>query len=322
MDPKLLRLLGSTHNQETVMKNSKTDVFAKRQGTTACAAFLLAFAGFGFAGAASAQPVHLSNGLFGAEEWTLSPSDGTPARPTVNGASFNVGAPNGTRFYVEQSSNGVPATTLGKTLNLMYDLGSFKSGAASGSPGLFTDVFFQNGKTDYVVHITGNTANDIKAFEKSNGVMSPVDAAGGFDLSSPIWHPLDAADLALAKFHAGASFGASPNYADSHLIIEFDLSVDTSGVGSSLAPPAPDGLYDPAPAFWSGSVGGQGRPTIVVGSAVFDLNSDGTTLVTPVLGPNGLPILQAVPEPSSVLLLAAGAIALLGVSRRGAKVPA
>lgn len=291
------------------MKHFGTKVFSLRRGP-ARAAILLALAGFGGSGAASAQPFHLSDGLFGAEEWTVSPSNGAPARPSVNGASFNVGAPNGSRFYVEQSSNGAPGGTLGHTLNLMYDLGGFTPGGAGG---LFTDVFFQNGRTDYVVHISDS---GIQAFEKRHDVFSPIDAAGGFDLSSPVWSALDAGDLALAQFHAASSVGGSPNYADPHMIVEFDLSVDTSGTSSPLAALAADGLYDPAPAFWSGSVGGQGRPTIVVGAAFFALNGNGTTSVTPVLGANGLPALQVIPEPGTLLLLGAGAAGLLGGGRR------
>ncbi|MBV6322013.1 PEP-CTERM sorting domain-containing protein [Duganella violaceipulchra] len=291
------------------MKHSQTKVFSVKRGGWR-GILLLALAGIGLAGAAQAAPVHVSDGLFGPAEWIVSATNGAPPRPTVSSASFTVGAPGGTRFYVEQSTSGAPGSTLGHTLNLMYDLGSFTSAGAGGQ---FMDVFFQNGSTDYVVHISDS---GIQSFEKSHAVRSPVDAAGGFDLSSPFWSALDADDLALARFHAGASFGSSPNYATPHFIVEFDLSVDTTGSATPLAPLPPDGLYSPAPSFWSGSFGGAGRSTIVVGSAVFSLSSNGTTVVNPVLGPGGLPVLQAIPEPGTLLLLAVGLLGLIGPSRR------
>lgn len=287
------------------MKHSPTKLFSLKHSAI-CGALLL-----GLAGAAQADPLHVSDGLFGPAEWTASATSSAPARATVSSSSFNVGAPGGTRFYVEQSTDGAPVSTLGHTLNLMYDLGSFTPGA-SGTSGLFMDVFFQNGADDYVVHITDS---GIRSFEKRHDVRSPVDAAGGFDLSSPVWSALDADDLALAKFHAGASIGSSPNYAAPHLIVEFDLSVDTTA-GATLAALPPDGLYSPEPSFWSGSLGGAGRPTIVVGSAIFLLHANGTTAVTPVLGAGGLPVLQAIPEPGTLLLLGAGGLVLLGASRR------
>ena len=48
-------------------------------------------------------------------------------------------------------------------------------------------------------------------------------------------------------------------------------------------------------------------------SAIFTLNPDGTTIVTPVLGTNGGPVQQipeGVPEPSSLLLVLSGVLAL------------
>lgn len=291
------------------MKHFSTKVFSLKRSAVRTALFL-GLAGAGLAGAARAAPLHISDGLFGPAEWTLSTDNGAPARPSVSTASFNVGAPGGTRFYVEQSTDGAPVTTLGHTLNLMYDLGSF---TPSTTTGVFMDVFFQNGSTDYVVHISDS---GIQSYEKRSDVLSPVDAAGGFDLGSPVWSALDAGDLALAKFHAGSSIGSSPNYAAPHMIIEFDLSVDTTAGAPALAPLPPNGLYSPGRLLWSGSVGEPGSPTIVVGSAFFSLKADGTTLVAPVTGANGLPILQAIPEPGTLLLLGAGVAGWLGASRR------
>jgi hypothetical protein len=52
-----------------------------------------------------------------------------------------------------------------------------------------------------------------------------------------------------------------------------------------------------------------------ISSAIFTLNPDGTTTVTPALGANGDPVLQpqnVVPEPSSQVLAGVGLLIVIG----------
>jgi hypothetical protein len=62
------------------------------------------------------------------------------------------------------------------------------------------------------------------------------------------------------------------------------------------------------------SAGGAADPPI--SSAIFTLNPDGTTTVTPALGANGDPVLQrqdvSVPEPSSLVLARVSPLSLVG----------
>ena len=266
---------------------------------------------------------------FVASRWTLSPTaiasghvtDGSFTSPTewagpnVSKVFFPVvGQSGGAYLYVEQGFRqqqqplaGPNAIALGSpdTLFLMYDyVNSNALGFNSGNA--FFDVFFQVNRPvdpdDYLVRIS---ASGFQAFERPSGSTPPTRPNGSFDIGSGSgWTPLDAADLALAGFHAAISQGSSPDLAAGHLMAEFDLSIDNSG------PPGRNGnngLYDPAPAFWSASVGSVNDPPI--SSAIFSLSPTGPTTVTPVLGPNGGPISvpqQVVPEPSTLLLAMLG----------------
>jgi hypothetical protein len=153
------------------------------------------------------------------------------------------------------------------------------------------DVFFQvpndnkTGGTDYVVSFAGTT---FVAYEKPTaGPASPLNPDGSFNLNSPVWTLLTPDDLARAQFQTAIGFGydpATPSVPD-HLLAEFQLTIQS--------PNAPlGGFYDPAPAFWSASVSGSSVSAAAdppISSGIFQLNPDGTTVVTPVFAANGGP---------------------------------
>jgi hypothetical protein len=270
----------------------------------ALTALPLTVASLGMAGEIAVAPTHTTDGLFNAG--TLPQTDGPEwSGPNVVKTFFPV-APDGSGgafLYVDQGAG----PQLG-TLFLMYDYvngnGSFVN--------TFFDVFFQDrvDNTDYDIRVQGA---GFTAFEKPFGPPSGLNPDGSFNFSSAPWTVLTTADLALANFHGAVGFGPSPNSSTSHLQAEFDLTINSAGSGT------PNGIYDPAPAFWSATctncaglgVGTQGDPPIT--SGIFQLNPDGTTIVTPVLGASGGPLQQpneSAPEPAS-LLLVAPALALL-----------
>ncbi len=256
----------------------------------------------------SANP-HVTDGVFtGPQEWDTT-------RTTVTEFTFPVvGNTGGANLFVEQA---------GGVLYLMYDYTN--SAALHLTPANATfDVFFQvpndqPGGTDYVVSFTNST---FSAFEKpTTGPASPLNPDGSFNLNSPVWTALSSDDLARAGFASAVGFGhdpATPSVPD-HLLAEFQLTIQTAS--------NPDGFYDPSPAFWSASAsgGGLGVADPPISSAIFQLNPDGTTIVVPVLGPNGGPVLQpqdaVTPEPSSVALVGVG-VAILAVARRRRRVEA
>lgn len=202
----------------------------------------------------------------------------------------------GAYLYVDQGRGS-------HTLNLLYD---YVNGTSHSSNSFF-EVFFQvqPQDTDYLVQITGNT---LTAFEKPTETPSLFLPDGSFDTSS-VWSALQSDDLALANFQGAVGFGPSPNSSTDHLIAEFQLSVNGQPDGSN-----PDGIYSPDPAFWSASKGGTPDPPI--SSGIFQLNPDGTTLVLPVFGPNGDPVLQAnVPEPATMWLMVAAGLGAVLVRR-------
>jgi hypothetical protein len=209
----------------------------------------------------------------------------------------------GAVLYVEQGPG---------TLYLMYD---YINGTSSLKNSFF-DVFFQDrvDNTDYGVRIQGNS---FTAFEKPFGPSSPVNPDGSFDFSGAPWTALTQADLTLANFHGAVGFGPSPNSLTSHLLAEFDLTINSAGSGQ------PNGIYDPAPAFWSasctncsGAIGAQDPP---ITSGIFSLNPDGSTIVSPIFADTSGGAVQQpneAPEPASALLLTPALVLLLLRRRR------
>jgi hypothetical protein len=237
------------------------------------------------------QTPHLTDGIVTPGEW-----------PTPTSAqqffTFNpaTGA-GGAYLSVDQGSalGGSPNGSLGTNLYLLYD---YVQATSAPTPSTFFDVFFQVApeQTDYLVRIQGTT---FTAYEKPDGVTAPT-PGGSFDPTQAPWTPLTASDLALANFSAAIGFGPSPNAATPHQVAEFQLSINSAG---SSGPG--NGIYDPSPAFWSASTGASNVADPPISSGIFTLNPDGTTVVVPVLGANGDPILQpggTVPEPSSLVL--------------------
>ena len=249
--------------------------------------------------------LHITDGAF------TSPAEWDTTRSTVTEFTFPVvGNTGGANLFVEQS---------GGVLYLMYDYTN--SAALHLTPTNATfDVFFQvpndqPGGTDYVASFTNS---NISVFEKpTTGPASPLNPDGSFNLSSPVWTALSADDLQRAGFVSAIGFGhnpATPSVPD-HLLAEFQLTIQS--------PNAPGGgFYDPSPAFWSASVSQTGGVAVdpPISSGIFQLNPDGTTIVTPVFGANGGPALQpqdvVVPEPSSVALVGVCATILAVASRR------
>jgi hypothetical protein len=252
---------------------------------------------------------HITNGQFDPNEWNF---------PTVSKAVFPpAGVNGGSVLYVDQGVN--PVNPNQRTLWLMYDwVGSEQPLLGqSNFPNSFFDVFFEVGTASYLIHEKPGP-NNFQAFEKPHDLIAPIKPDGTFDLTSPVWTLLTPADpdLGLANFHSAVQFGTSPNSGAPHLLAEFDLSINGTVPGFG----GHDGLYDPAPAFWSAS-GKNGQPgDPPISSAVFILHPDGTTTVIPILGPNG-PVRQPqdiIPEPLSagLSLLGLGTMALSGLARR------
>ncbi len=257
-----------------------------------------------------ANNVHITDGIFEPNEWTVNPTTDSQTfglSPTTNRG--------GAVLYVEQSTGGVGGVQkFGTTLDLMYDYIASPTvlGAGSNATNSSIDVSFQvPGDGDYAIHINGA---GFSAFEKQPGTVSQEnpdgtlkfeDAGGNAIAPWVAFNSLDP-DFATADLHAALGFGPSPNSATSHLIAEFDLSINSQGSGGAAGGGNP-GLYDPAPAFWSAS-GKSGTIDPPISSEIFLLNPDGTTFAAPLLNGNGDPVSQPsdLPEPASAMLLTVG----------------
>lgn len=264
--------------------------------------------------------IHNTNGQFDSHEWVGNNHATASFFPVVGNAG-------GAYLYVDQGIGNQFGN-----LYLMYDYVNSPNLALN--PTLVSttfDVFFQvttpTEANDYVAQFgttpdskvpTGFDQTQFLVFEKPQGTVSPVNLNGSLNLSGAPWTLLNPTggpndpDFAKGNFQAAVGFGASPNSSTSHLMGEFQLSIDTSLFPGNSGPST--GLYSPEPAFWSAGAFTSGGVDPPISSGIFTLNADGSTTVNPALGPNGAPVLQpqdAVPEPSSVVLLSLGALVLL-----------
>lgn len=255
--------------------------------------------------------IHVSDGVFTTPgEWT------TPTN--VSHFFPPAGVTGGAYLYVDQGfKSSSPGPGSPDTLFLMYDDPRVLSPTGS-----FFEVFFEvPSDADYLVVIQPvppGFPNAPEVLERTHGSPAPLNPDGTFDVSPGSgWSPLGPDDFLRANFHAGIGFGPSPNLTTDHLMAEFDLSINNKFPGRGGG----DGLYDPSPAFWSASKAGNPDPPL--SSGVFELFPDGTTIVTPLFGPNGGPVARpqdVVPEPSMAgLLLGAGVVGtVLGFRKRRA----
>ncbi len=253
-------------------------------------------------------PKHLTDGAFNLHNGGSPTSETTEwSGPNVARVFFPVvGSAGGSVLYAEQDT--------GK-LFLMYDwFNSPNALPGGGAMDSFFDVFFQVAPDDYLVHIMGNQIMAVLEKPTASGPAS-LNGDGSFNLNDPLWTRLTLGDpdVTLAQFDGAVGFGPSPNSALNHLLAEFELTFQTPGMPNS-------GFYSPQPAFWSASGGkGQGQAGVLddppLSAGVFTLNADGTTTIIAALGANGEPAQQpqdvaAVPEPSSIVLLLTGLVAL------------
>jgi hypothetical protein len=255
----------------------------------------------------AALGAHITDGQFGADEWQ-------DVAPTFFAA---VGDSGGSYLYAEHETVGSA-----QTLYLMYDY--VNSPAVGIDPTVvdsFFDVFFQVGDEDYVVRfgttpdgMGGFTQDPLEAYEKDHDQMSSTNPDGSLNLSDPVWSQLSSEELALARFVAAITFGSSPNSGASHVIAEFELSVNNADAGPE------NGIYSPDPAFWSASSFKEGLDP-PISSAIFQLEPNGGVTIVPALGPGGAPVIQhqqvvaAVPEPSSFAIVAGMGLVFVATRR-------
>jgi hypothetical protein len=258
-----------------------------------------------FATAIQAGPIpaciHNTDGAFDPQEWNCA---------SVAKDFFpQVGTAGGAFLYVDQ---GVGKDNF---LYLMYD---YVGGVA---PSSFFDVFFEVVPDGHAYLVRIPSGGGLVAFERPIGSVAPLLPNGSFDTGAGSgWDPLSAADLSLAQFQGAVGFGPSPDDATPHPMAEFQLTIDRSG-GSNPAGGG-SGIYSPDPAFWGASEKSTGGADPPISSGIFSLNPNGTTTVTPILGPGGAPLQQGTvtPEPGTFLVFASGLLGALAFRRyRGTK---
>jgi len=214
---------------------------------------------------------------------TLTPT--TPGNPAANSLLYGALAPG--------------LNTVGSSeLYIMYDYaGRTNSTYASG------DVV---ASIAFTLKDSSNNPEHIHVEFIANGAPGPnfynvsvnLDSTPGDDMLDPNLFNLDAA----------ASFGSSPNFAATHLMIELEADLK---IPANFGPAFPTAGLDPAngvgyspdPSFWrADALDNNGDPPI--SSAIFQLTPTGQTIITPlhIIGP-----VAALPIPSSAC---AGALLL------------
>jgi hypothetical protein len=189
---------------------------------------------------------------------------------------------------------------IGNTIYFMFDY--YTHPPVDGFSSRF-DVFFTspNGLKDYLVQIYQGSnigGANIQTYEKD------ADAAvedNPFVVTDGVWQPMDSSVKTAGDFVGKINIGASPDNPTTHVMAEFEMSVDSSG--------NPSGVFGQSGTFLSVSELDY-TPFVVydppIISGVIDING-GLPSLAPVLDANGDPVPQpqegaVAPEAASWLI--------------------